>query len=98
LRSTSSVTTAGTVTVSSINTGSYRSAFYNYYVASSSNARAGQVMSVWNGTTIRYTEVTTTDVGTTSNVAFSVELSGTNVNLRVSSSGGWDVRSITNLL
>jgi hypothetical protein len=55
-------------------------------------------MSVWNGTTIKYTEVTTTDVGTTSNVAFSVELSGTNVNLRVSSSGGWNVRSITNLL
>jgi hypothetical protein len=96
--STSSVTTAGTVTVSSINTGSFRSAFYNYYVASASNARAGQVMSVWNGTTIKHSEVTTTDIGNTSNIVFSVALSGANVNLQVSSSGGWNVRSITNLL
>ena len=95
---TSSITVAGTTIVSSIVTGSFTSAFYNYTIASASNARSGQVMSVWNGTTIRYTEVTTTDVGNTATASFAVAISGPNVNLSLTAPGVWTVKSIANLL
>jgi hypothetical protein len=96
--STSSTTTAGAVIVSSNATGSFNSAFYNYSISSGSDARAGQIMSIWNGTTIRYTEVTTTDIGNTNSALFAVGISGANVQLQFTSSGVWSVRSIVNLL
>jgi hypothetical protein len=98
LNNTSSATAAGTTTVSSIATGSFTSAFYNYTIASGSNARAGQVMSVWSGSTVRYTEVTTTDIGNTATASFAVALSGANVNLSFTAPGVWTVKSIANLL
>jgi hypothetical protein len=55
-------------------------------------------LSVWNGNTLRYTEVTTTDIGSTTNVNFSASINAGNVLLHLSSSGVWNVRSIVNLL
>jgi hypothetical protein len=94
----SSVTSAGTTIISQIATGSYTAAFYRYTLASSSNARSGEVMSVWNGSTVKYTEVATTDIGNTSLVYLSVGITSGNVLLNVSSSGGWTVKTIANLL
>jgi hypothetical protein len=96
--STSSATTAGTTIVSSYATGSANSAFYNYYISSGSNARAGQIMSVWSGSTINYTEVTTTDLGNTNTASFAVTLATGNVRLSFTAPGVWTVRSIVNLL
>jgi hypothetical protein len=96
--STSSATTAGTTIVSSYATASYNSAFYNYYISSGSNARAGQIMSVWSGSTINYTEVTTTDLGNTNTASFAVTLATGNVRLSFTAPGVWTVRSIVNLL
>lgn len=95
---TSSLTSAGITTVSQLSTSSYTSCFYNYTVASASNARSGQVMSVWNGSTLTYTEVVTTDIGNTSQVAVSSSLSGGFVRLQVSASSGWTLKNISNLL
>ena len=95
---TASNSSAGNVLVSTNPTASYVSAFYNYSISSGSNARAGQIMSVWNGNTLRYTEVTTTDIGSTTNVNFSASINAGNVLLHLSSSGVWNVRSIVNLL
>jgi hypothetical protein len=96
--STSSATTAGTTIVSSNATASYNSAFYNYYISSGSNARAGQIMSVWSGSTIQYTEVTTNDLGNTNTASFAVTLATGNVRLSFTAPGVWTVRSIVNLL
>jgi hypothetical protein len=96
--STSSATTAGTTIVSSNATGSFNSAFYNYYISSGSNARAGQIMSVWSGSTIQYTEVTTTDLGNTNTASLAVTLATGNVRLSFTAPGVWTVRSIVNLL
>ena len=95
---TSSITIAGTTTISSLNTASYISAFYNYAIISSSNARAGQIMSIWSGSSIRFTEVITSDIGSTSTASFAAVLSGGNINLNVTAPAGWNVRTITNLL
>ena len=82
----------------SLNTGSATAAFYNYTIASGSNARSGQVMSVWNGTTVRFSEVATTDIGNTNSALFAVGISGANVQLQFTSSGVWTVKSIANLI
>ena len=95
---TASNSSAGNVLVSTNPTASYVSAFYNYSITSGTNARAGQIMSIWNGNTLRYTEVTTTDIGNTSTAVFSASISAGNVLLHLSSSGVWNVRSIVNLL
>jgi hypothetical protein len=96
--STSSATIAGTTIVSSYATASANSAFYNYYISSGSNARAGQIMSVWSGSTIQYTEVTTNDIGNTNTASFAVTLATGNVRLSFTAPGVWTVRSIVNLL
>jgi hypothetical protein len=95
---TSSVTVAGTTPISQLATGSYISAFYNYSIISSSNARAGQIMSIWSGSTVKYTEVTTTDIGNTSTASFAVNVVGGNVQLNFTAPGVWTVRTITTLL
>lgn len=95
---TSSTTAAGTTTVSSVATGSFTSAFYNYTIRSGSNARSGQMMSVWSGSSIQYTEVTTLDIGSTATASLAVALSGANVNLNFTAPGVWTVKSIANLL
>jgi hypothetical protein len=95
---TSSATSAGTVAISSIPTASFTAAFYRYTLASASNARAGEVMAVWSGSVVRFSEYTTTDIGNTSTATFSVSVSTGNAALNLSSSGGWTVKSIANLL
>jgi len=55
-------------------------------------------MAVWNGGSIQYTEVTTTDIGNTNTASFAVVLSGANVNLNFTAPGVWTVKSIANLL
>jgi hypothetical protein len=55
-------------------------------------------MSVWSGSTVRYTEVTTTDIGNTATASFAVAISGPNVRLNFTAPGVWTVKSIANLL
>jgi hypothetical protein len=79
----------------SIATGSYSSAFFKYTVASGSNARSGEVMSVWNGSTVEFTDNSTTDIGTTTAVTSSVALSGANVQLNMqTNTSGWRIKSV----
>jgi hypothetical protein len=89
----------GSNTVFNQATGSYTSAFFKYTVTSGSNARSGEIMSVWNGTTAAFTDNSTTDIGTTTDVTSSVEISGANVRLNMqTNSSGWKVKSIATFM
>jgi hypothetical protein len=55
-------------------------------------------MSVWNAATVKYTEVTTTDIGNTATASFAVTLSGANAQLSFTAPGVWTVKNISNLL
>jgi hypothetical protein len=55
-------------------------------------------MTVWNGNSLRYIEVVTTDIGDTNLVAVSASLSSGFVRLQVSASSGWTFKNISNLL
>ena len=88
-----------TQTVSTNATSSYTSVFYNYTLASGSNARAGQVIAVWSGSAIQYMDNSTTDIGNTALVALTASLSAGNVLLTtVLPTAGWTVKTLVNLL
>jgi hypothetical protein len=59
----SSTTAATTHSLVSLSTSSYDGAFFEYTAISSSNARAGSIMSVWNGANIVSTETTSSQIG-----------------------------------
>lgn len=68
--------------------------FFDYLVKNNDNVRSGTVMSVFNGTTIEYTEYSTNDVGDTSALTLSVVLNGANLELRATAtSNNWTVRT-----
>jgi len=90
---------SSTQTVSTNSTSSYTSAFYRYSVVSGSNARAGEFIACWNGSSVQYTDYSTTDIGNTSLVSFTASLSAGNVVLTtVLPSSGWNINTLVNLL
>jgi fibronectin-binding autotransporter adhesin len=88
---------AGTNTIYSIPTSAYTGAFYEYTLISTgtTGARAGQIMSIWSGTSANFTETSTTDIGTTTGVTFTVAVSGNNAVLSSSATTtGWTLKTI----
>lgn len=88
----------GTTVITSISTGSYRAGFFDYTVYNNGNARAGTVMSVWNGSTVKYTDTSTTDIGATNSVTMSAALNGGNVELRTTAGTTWTVQTTYRLI
>jgi hypothetical protein len=92
---TRTTTTVGSNTIYTIPTASYTGAFFEYTAVSASNARAGSIMAIHNAGTVRFTETTTTDIGTTSGLAFTVIQTGGNIALTGSSAtAGWTIKTI----
>ena len=94
-----STTFAGSVSsntnIAFVPTGSFKAAFFDYYVASGSvNMRAGTVMAVHNNSTSRYTDTSTADIGTTAAVDFSTSVVGGNLVLTANiASGTWEIKT-----
>ena len=85
----------GSFTVYSLPTASYDAAFFEYIARSGSDARAGQIMSLWSGSSVNFTETTTTDFGNTSALAFTVAVTGSNFALTGSvTTAGWSIKTI----
>jgi hypothetical protein len=89
------MTNSGSFVVYSLPTASYDTAFFDYSIKSGSNARAGQIMAIQSGTSVNFTETTTTDFGNTTAVSFTVIVSGSNMVLTGSAAtGSWTIKSI----
>ena len=85
----------GLSTVYSLPVSAYTGAWFEYTVSNSGGARAGQIMSIFSGNTVNFTETTTTDIGSTSDVTFSMSADSTNTLLQVSATtSGWEVKTI----
>ena len=85
----------GLSTVYSIPMSAYTGAWFEYTVSNTGGARAGQIMSIFSGNTVNFTETTTTDIGSTSDVTFSMSADSTNTLLQVSATtSGWEVKTI----
>jgi hypothetical protein len=96
LNTTSRVTAnSGTTTVYTIPQSAYTGAFFEYTVSDGTNLRAGNIMSIWSGVTVNFTETQTTDIGSTSTIAFTMSANTSNVILRTSATtNNWIVKTI----
>ena len=93
-RVTSITATTGT-TIYSFPTSAYTSSFVDYYVSGSTGLRAGNIMAIWSGSSVNFTETSTNDLGSTTPVTFGYVMSGSSAVLRASASTGtWIVESI----
>ena len=81
-----------------LNTGSYKSAFGKYTLYSSSNARAGEFITVWNGGTVRYYDNSTTDIGDTSTMMFYSIISSEQIYIISNGGTGWTVKMLTTFI
>lgn len=87
--------TASNIVVIQKVTGSFSSAFYNYTISSGSNLRTGQVFGGWINNTCTYTDISTADIGDTSQVTMSIFVSGGFVQLLINaqSTNNWYVKA-----
>jgi hypothetical protein len=76
-------------------TASYDGAWFEYTAKSGSNARAGTIMAIWSGSSVNFTETTTTDFGNTNGLNLGVFISGSNMALTGSATtSAWTIKTI----
>jgi hypothetical protein len=77
-------------------TGSYRGAFYKYTLYNGTNARSGEIMAVWNAGSVQYTDVSTLDIGTTTDVTSSVAIVTAQAQLNFqTNTSGWTIKVLS---
>lgn len=82
-----------------IATGSYTSAFTKYTVSNGANTRAGEFVTVWNGTTIVNYDNSTTDIGNTSAVTFVSSIVTSQIKIdAVTTTSAWKIKSTTTFI
>jgi len=85
----------GTTNIYSIPTSAYTGAFFDYTVSDGTNLRAGNIMSIWSGSSVNFTETSTTDFGSTTGLTFNMAVSSGNAVLQTSGvTGSWTVKTI----
>ena len=87
---------SGVTNIYSIPTSAYTGAFFDYTLVGNGGARSGNIMSIWSGTTAEFNEVTTNDIGSSTNgVTFNVLVSGSSAILAVSAvTGTYTIKTI----
>ena len=88
----------GTETVASVAIATYTAAFFDFVIKKGLNVRSGTVYACHDGDTtplVAFTETSTQDLGDTSDVTLSVDISGGNMRLRATTtSDDWSVKSL----
>ena len=85
----------GAETVASVLIATYTAAFFDFVIKNGTNLRAGTVFACHDGTNVVYTETSTNDLGDTSDVTLSVDISGTDMRLRATvTSDDWIIKSL----
>ncbi len=86
-------------TIFTIQTASFDSAYFDYNIRSGSNARAGQIITMWSASTIQYTEMSTNSFGYTDNFELATRISGSTLQLIGSvASDSWSLKTILRLI
>lgn len=85
----------GLSTVYSLPISAYTGAFFDYTVSNTTGVRAGNISSIWSGSTVELNEVPTNSIGSTTPITFTMSSDGTNASLQVSATTtGWEVKTI----
>lgn len=91
--------TLGSNTLVAQPTSSYTSAFFKYTAVNGTNARAGEVIVVWNGANAQYTDFSTLDIGNTTAVTASAAVSAGNVQLNIqTNTTGWNIKTLATFI
>ena len=86
-------------TIATVNTGEYTGAFFDYTCVSGSNARIGTVMAISVNGSIEFTDNSTKDIGDTSGVTLSADISGGDMRLRASTTtNDWIIKTLIRTL
>jgi hypothetical protein len=89
----------GTEVISTVSTIFYDGAFFDYRIKNGSNLRVGTVTAVWSGSTAEYTDVSTNDIGNTSPVTMSVDVSSSFARLlATTSTDDWDIKTFVRMI
>jgi hypothetical protein len=76
-------------------TGSYTSAHGKYTMHNGTNARAGEFVTVWNGTTVEYHDISTNDIGNAEDVTFESAIVTSDIQINaVALSSGWTIKML----
>ena len=85
----------GTETVANVAIATYTAAFFDFVIKNGTNVRSGTVYACHDGTNVEFTETSTNDLGDTSDVRLSVDISGANMRLlATATSDNWSVKSL----
>ena len=88
----------GTETVAEVSSSSFTAAFFDFVIKKTTNVRSGTVYACHDGAgtpLIAFTETSTQDLGDTSDVTLSVDISGGNMRLRATTtSDDWSIKSL----
>lgn len=80
-------------------TGSYTSAHGKYTLYKGANARAGEFVTVWNGTSTTYFDNATTDIGNTSDITFQSAIITSEIQINaIAATSGWTVKMLVTYL
>ena len=80
-------------------TGSYSAGFFKYTVTNGANARTGEVMAVWNGGSIQFTDNSTLDIGDTSGVTAAAVIAASSVQFNLTTAtSGWRLKSLATFM
>ena len=85
----------GTETIATVVKANYDAAFFDFVIKNGTNLRAGTVFAIHDGTNVEFTETSTNDLGDTSDVTLTVDISGTDMRLRATTtSDNWIIKSL----
>ena len=85
----------GAEVVAQVSTSTYTAAFFDFVIKKTTNVRSGTVYACHDGTNVEFTETSTQDLGDTSDVTLSVDISGGNMRLLATvTSDDWSVKSL----
>ena len=89
----------GTETIAIVSTLYYSSTFFDYVLNDGTNYRSGTIMSIWDGSSVQFNDNSTLDIGDTSGVVLSVDISGTDARLRATvTTNNWNIKTFIRAL
>jgi len=92
-------TIVGSNNLYTVPTGSYTAVFGKYTLHNGANARAGEFMTVWNNTSVTYTDTSVTDVGNTNDIVFTSTIVTGDIQINaIAATSGWVVKMIATFI
>ena len=89
----------GTEVVATVAIATYTAAFFDFVIKNGTNVRSGTVFACHDGTNVEFTETSTADLGNTSALTLSVDISAGNMRLlATATTDNWSVKTLVRAL